>query len=139
MAPAVEETMLRSRAKFTRLLPLVLLSLVASPAWGAYREACWAQYRYSEGWSQTFAIKCDYASGLEMSRIFRSRRYLNYKDYVILRFDVHPVIVRIHQPSGCGEMAVSGCVSNGGNFLTGRDEFGRLLHGREVKREWAIC
>jgi hypothetical protein len=128
------------RSRLTALHLLTLACLFATPASAHYREACWAHFRYTAGWSGTIAATCQYATGAELNEHFRTKRFENYKGYAtIILPGVRTITVRISEPLRCGFVAEDGCAEQLGHRLTGRDRLPHYRHGKWIKRQWEIC
>jgi hypothetical protein len=129
----------RRRTKLTALVPAALACLFAAPASAAYREQCWAHYRYTAGWSWTIAATCQYATGGELNAHFRTNRFESHKGHAIIILPGETITVRISEPLSCGFVAEDGCAEQIGHLLPGRDRLARYRHGNWMKREWQIC
>ena len=124
------------------LVLFMLAGIAAAPASAAYDERCWVQLYlpWRGSWSETFEVTCTYATGRELNERVGSQRFASYKEYVIITGAFGPpTTIRITQSLSCGFEAEAPCAEQISHLLTGRDEFSYWRHGREYRREWAIC
>ena len=126
-------------AKAVALIAITLACLSAAPASAHYQEKCWIKFRLYDAWSDVFPAVCDYYTGEELNALGGPHRFADYKAYAIIDGEGGTLTIRIDQPLQCGFVAEDSCAEQISHFLTGRDEFRRYRHRREVTREWAVC